>query len=316
MLTDASSELRSAAPSLLMRLGVWLVKRGPDIFPRDPAKVEAFLHQRKPPVGPPLPPRLERRFTVERRALAGQRCITLHPKAGRGAKHILYFHGGGFVLPNVKQHWDLLAARVETTGASVTAALYDLVPEHPAANADRLADAAFAALCETWDARDIALAGDSAGGHMALSLALRLGAAGGSMPGHLVLFAPWLDLTMQDEAMRAVEPHDFMLTIEPLRLLGKVWAEGRDPASPQCSPLYATTQQLAALPPTRIFTGRHDLFIIDSRSFTGRLRAAGVDAKLYEYEAAPHVFMALAATREAKDVFGLVRDFLTRQSTL
>jgi epsilon-lactone hydrolase len=69
-------------------------------------------------------------------------------------------------------------------------------------------------------------------------------------------------------------------------------------------------EDLAALPPTRIWTGRHDIFIVDSRSFLGKLRAAGVDAKLYEYEAAPHVFMAILPTREAKDVIGLVREFI------
>ena len=65
-------------------------------------------------------------------------------------------------------------------------------------------------------------------------------------------------------------------------------------------------EALAALPPTRIWTGRHDLFIIDSRSFLARLVAAGVDARLYEYEAAPHVFMAILPTREAKDALGLL----------
>jgi len=80
---------------------------------------------------------------------------------------------------------------------------------------------------------------------------------------------------------------------------------------PAVSPLYAVPDLLAQLPPTRIWTGRHDIFIIDSRSFLARLRAAGVDAKLYEYEAAPHVFMAITPTREAKDVLGLLRDFLT-----
>ena len=87
-------------------------------------------------------------------------------------------------------------------------------------------------------------------------------------------------------------------------------AGGQDPASAALSPLYAPAEALAALPPTRIWTGRHDLFIVDSRSFVGRLRAAGVDAKLYEYEAAPHVFMAITPTGEAKDVFALLREFL------
>jgi len=84
----------------------------------------------------------------------------------------------------------------------------------------------------------------------------------------------------------------------------------RNPASAEVSPLYTAAEDLALLPPTRIWTGRHDLFIIDSRTFVGKLRAAGVDAKLYEYEAAPHVFMAITPTREAKDVMALLKEFL------
>jgi acetyl esterase/lipase len=87
-------------------------------------------------------------------------------------------------------------------------------------------------------------------------------------------------------------------------------AAGRAIHDPAVSPLYAAPADLAQLPPTRIWTGRHDLFIIDSRSFLGKLRAAGVDAKLYEYEAAPHVFMAILPTREAKDALGLLEAFL------
>jgi acetyl esterase/lipase len=145
---------------------------------------------------------------------------------------------------------------------------------------------------------------------MALTLALRLVRDGGAMPGKLALFAPWLDLGLADPAIAAVEPHDVMLKIGTLRACGALVAEGRAMDDPAVSPLYASTQDLAQLPPTRIFTGRHDIFIIDSRSFLGKLRAAGVDAKLYEYEAAPHVFMAITPTREAKDVFGLLREFL------
>jgi acetyl esterase/lipase len=76
------------------------------------------------------------------------------------------------------------------------------------------------------------------------------------------------------------------------------------------SPLYAPAEALAQLPPTRIWTGRHDLFIIDSRSFLVRLVEAGIDARLYEYEAAPHVFMAILPTREAKDTLRLLTEFI------
>lgn len=310
MLTDASIELRSAAPSLLMRAVKWLVSQRKPIFPKQVSEVEQFLYQRRTPVDAPLPANFPRRFIVERRELLGQPVVTLHPKTGPGEWHMLYFHGGGFVLPLVKEHWAMLGAMVEQCEISVTVPLFALVPEASYAAQDALADAAYAELASSHRADRIILNGDSAGGHMALVLALRLGRAGGAMPGRLALFAPWLDVTMQDEAARAVEPHDIMLRIEPLRSLGAIWAGGRNPASAECSPLYAAAEELAALPPTRIFTGRHDIFIVDSRTFLGKLRAAGVDAKLYEYEGAPHVFMAIPPTREARDVFGLLAEFL------
>ena len=145
---------------------------------------------------------------------------------------------------------------------------------------------------------------------MALSLALRLAKAGGVQAGKLALFAPWLDVTLKDPAMKAVEPHDFMLKLEAVRACGAAWAGERDANSAECSPLYTSKEDLARLPTTRIWTGRHDIFIVDSRTFVGKLVEAGVDAKLYEYEAAPHVFMAITPTRESKDTLKLLREFM------
>jgi len=303
-------ELRSAKPSWLIRLGSWVVSKRPSVFPQTAGAVRGFLEGRKLPVDAPMPTGFERRFTVERWQAAGHECVTLHPKAGKGAKHIVYFHGGGFVLPMFKEHWPLVAALVDFTGASVTVPLYPVAPEATRKAQDAAADAAYVQIASEWAPGDIVLSGDSAGGHMALALALRLVRAGDPLPGKLVLFAPWLDVTMADDAMREVEPHDIMLKVDALRELGKAWASDTDPASPECSPLYTPDSELAQIPPMQIFVGRHDIFVIDSRSFARRLCAAGGEVKLYEYADAPHVFMALTPTREAKDCLGLVRDFL------
>ncbi|MEM7687811.1 MAG: alpha/beta hydrolase [Pseudomonadota bacterium] len=310
MLTDTSIELRSAKPSFAMRAITWLMSKRTPVFPSDAKNVRATFENRKEPLDAPMPASFEGKYQVEHWEAAGEPVVTLHPKSGPGAWHMLYFHGGGFVLPMFKEHWPLAAAMVDRLGCSISLPLYPVVPEHSYSAADAQADAAFATLAAKHDPSKIILNGDSAGGHMALSLALRLAKAGGPQPGKLALFAPWLDVTGADEAMRAVEEHDIMLRVDSLRVCGEMWAGTRDPSSPECSPLYTPTEELALLPPTRIWTGRHDLFIVDSRTFTGRLREAGVDAKLYEYEGAPHVFMAITPTREAKDVFGLLADFL------
>jgi acetyl esterase/lipase len=257
-----------------------------------------------------MPVSFRRDFLVGDWEAEGHPVVTIHPKSGPGAWHMLYFHGGGFVQPMFKVHWPLVAAMIKHCGISVTVPLYPVVPEAPHAAQDAMADAVFAKLTETINPATIILNGDSAGAHMALCLALRLAKAGGPQPGKLALFAPWLDLTLADPAIAAVEPHDIMLKIGTLRACGAMVAGTRDQGSGEVSPLFTAPETLALLPATRIWTGRHDIFIVDSRSFVGKLRAAGVDAKLYEYEAAPHVFMAITPTREAKDVFELLKDFL------
>jgi acetyl esterase/lipase len=310
MLTDSSIELRSGAPSLLMRVIKWVVSRRTPVFPLDEAGFHRTMAGRKLPLDAPMPDAFRTRFAVEERELLGHRVVTLHPKAGPGTWHMLYFHGGGFVKPMFTVHWPLVAEMVKQCGISVTVPLYPVVPEASYAAQDALADAVWADLAARHDPSRIILNGDSAGGHMALALALRLVAAGGAQPGKLALFAPWLDLGLADPAIAAVEPHDVMLKIGTLRACGGLVAAGRALDDPAVSPLYAPAEALSQLPPTRIWTGRHDIFIVDSRSFTGRLRAAGVDAKLYEYEAAPHVFMAILPTREAKDALSLLAEFV------
>ncbi len=310
MLTDTSIELRSEKPSLMMRSVKWLMSKRKSVFPHSADEFRAHMAQRALPKDAAMPASFRTKYHAEEWEAAGQKVITLHPQSGPGTWHMLYFHGGGFVLPMFKEHWPLAAAMIDTCGVSITLPMYEVVPESSHAVQDAVADAAFAKLTETHDPAKIILNGDSAGGHMALSLALRLAKAGGPQPGKLALFAPWLDVTMADPAIAAVEPHDIMLKIGTLRSCGEMFAGDRDPGSAQCSPLFTAKEDLALLPPTRIWTGRHDLFIIDSRTFTGKLRDAGVDAKLYEYEAAPHVFMAIVPTREAKDTMALLKAFV------
>lgn len=310
MPSETATELRSAKPSLMLRAVKWIMARRQPVFPHTAEGFRDYMSGRALPRDAAMPNQFKHKYQVEHWTAAEHPVVTLHPKSGPAGWHMLYFHGGGFIRPMFKEHWPLAAAMVEQCGVSVTLPLYPVVPESSWETQDAVADAAWAKIAESHDPAKIILNGDSAGGHMALALALRLAKAGGPQPGKLALFAPWLDLTLADPAIAQVEPHDIMLKIGTLRACGAMFAGERDPADPECSPLYTSPEELAKLPPTRIWTGRHDLFIVDSRTFTGKLVEAGVDAKLYEYEAAPHVFMAIVPTREAKDCFALLSAFL------
>ncbi len=299
-------DLRFARPSLAMRLGERVVAMQNSEF----KGAEGFadrVARRPPPSDAPMPDAFNDRFDVERWRSEGQDVITLHPEGGKGDWHIIYFHGGGFYLPMFKEHWPLVASLAEATGASISVPLYKVVPEHDYRPATDLADAVYERVKADWGDDRIALCGDSAGGNLALSLAIQRREAGKSLPARLIPFAPWLDMAMKDEAARAIEPSDVILGIDALRVMGEWWAGERGTGHPHASPLYA---DLEGLPPIAIFQGRHDVFTVDARSFTAEAAAAGVPVALYEYEGAPHVYMALTFTREAKDTFALVKRFL------
>jgi len=306
MSSPENFELRFSSPSLRMRIGEWVVGKQNSDF-KDASQVEAEFAKRPPPVDAPMPEKFNTRFQVERWTAEEQEVVTLHPKAGKGEWHILYFHGGGFALPMFKEHWPLVAAMIDATGASISVPLYKVVPENDYHPANRLMHAAYEKIAGEWGDERVALCGDSAGGNMALSLAIQRRDAGQSLPGRIIPFAPWLDLGMADPATRAIEKFDVMLGVDPLRVMGKWWAGDRPVDHPHVSPLYA---ELSGLPPIAIFQGRHDIFVVDCRTFADKARDAGDAIKLYEYEGGPHVYMALTFTREAKDTFKLVKQFL------
>lgn len=307
-----TNETRTQRPSLLMRFTSWMISRKEPPFPRTAEGSRDYLSGRVMPRDAPMPAGFEKRYQIERWRAEEQDVVTLHPKSGPGAWHMIYFHGGGFVEAMFKEHWPLVAALVDRCGLSVTVPLYHVAPEAGYKPMERLADTVFAELSGKHDAPKIILCGDSAGGHMALSLALRLTAKGGPQPGKLALFSPWLDITMQDPASAMVEPDDIMLRIATLRVMGEAWAGDRNPKGPACSPLFAEDSELAKLPPTAIFVGTHDVFVADCRTFADRLAKSGVDTALYEYGGAPHVYMAVTFTRESHDTLRLLKEFLAK----
>lgn len=114
------------------------------------------------------------------------------PRAGgTPRKIVLYCHGGGYTTGNLGYARPLAAKLAQGTGCPVLAFEYRLAPEHPYPAALKDAEKAWNYLMhQGWGAADVVLAGDSAGGNMALELVMRLRAEGRRLPGQLVLFSP------------------------------------------------------------------------------------------------------------------------------
>lgn len=293
-------------PSFRLKLAKALFGLLPAPFP-EASEMRAKLAKRNPPQAAPMPRAVEKQFVVEKQDHWGVPVYHLIPRENRSEWQIVYLHGGGYVNPLHAVHWGVLRALGKATGATITLPLYPLAPEHDYKPArDLVLDIYEHVRVENPGAK-IALAGDSAGGNFALGTAFRLRDAGQPMPDALVLFSPWMDLTLADERARAIEPDDIMLTVDRLRICGEMWAGGDDPAREDLSPLYA---DLSDLPPTAIFQGTHDILQVDARSFAARAEAEGHAVSYYEYEGAFHDLMIATFTREAQHCFVRVGEFL------
>jgi acetyl esterase/lipase len=233
--------------------------------------------------------------------------ITVTPRIGTSTWNLMYLHGGGYIFPLLPPHWTIVRALIEATGAAVTLPLYPLAPEHDHRPAWAMVDAVYDELLQEGAGKRLALVGDSAGANFALSVAIRRRNSGATLPDRLILFSPWLDLTLSDPAAREVEHRDGILAVDGAIQCGRWWAAEKDPRLPEFSPLYA---DLAGLPAMALFQGTNDIFIADARSFKARATAQGAGLHYYEYEGAYQVFIGARSTRESRDVYRRVAAFL------
>jgi acetyl esterase/lipase len=203
---------------------------------------------------------------------------------------VLYLHGGGYTTGSPATHRALTGHLAAHCGARVFAADYRLAPEHPFPAALDDAVAAWRGLQgEGRDAGAIAIAGDSAGGGLAVATALRLRELGEPLPRALVLFSPWVDLSL--DQLPPAPPGEVMLTLPWVRACAQSYAASADPRHPLISPVGA---DLRGLPPTLIQVGTDELLLPDSRRLQACLQSAGVNSQLQEFPRRWHVFQANA----------------------
>ncbi|TQN37539.1 acetyl esterase/lipase [Blastococcus colisei] len=272
---------RPQVPVRAMRAGVRALVR-PVLGPRVPVGIQRrWLHM----VTRPTP--LAEGVTIRSGRLGRRPAETLVPADGDPGTALLYLHGGGFTTGSPATHRALATHLAAASGATAHVLDYRLAPEHPFPAA---LDDVLAAYRELLDrgvtpART-ALAGDSAGGWLALTAALRLRDAGDPAPAALGLISPWLDLT---GSAWPDDRTDAMLRPAWLRRCARDFGSGTDPA--ELAPLDA---RLAGLPPITMHVGSEEILLEDAVRLAHRARAAGVPVDLRRLDGMWHVAHASA----------------------
>jgi monoterpene epsilon-lactone hydrolase len=204
---------------------------------------------------------------------------------------VIYYHGGGFFFGSSRSHRVIATHLARTSGAAVLAADYRLAPEHPAPAAH---DDAFAvykwALAQGYDSSAIALTGDSAGGNLALSVAVRAKKEGLPQPGALVLMSPALDLASVGDSHHSVTDAP-LLTPGLMQLFNAVYVGAGDRKSELVTPFYS---DFTGLPPTLVQVGSWEILRDDSVTVVERLKAAGVSAELKVFDGMVHSWQLFA----------------------
>jgi acetyl esterase/lipase len=198
---------------------------------------------------------------------------------------MLYLHGGGYFACSPQTHRPITGAYARA-GIKVFAADYRLAPEHPFPAALDDALAAYRGMINSGiPPAKLAIAGDSAGGGLALATLLAVKQAGLPMPACGILFSPWTDLAGTGESLVTNRDRDPMLVSERLREGGDIYLNGADPKNPLASPLYG---DLTGLPPMLIQVGDGEILRDDSTRLATRAKAAGVTVKLEIWQNMPH----------------------------
>ena len=240
-------------------------------------------------------------------------CEWLQAPASGASRVLLYLHGGGYVAGGLDSHRELAWRLAEAAGLMVLLVDSPLAPEHPfPAALDQVTQCYRALLEQGYEAGDIALGGDSAGGGLALALLLNLKNRGLPLPYRAILLSPWVDLTLSGDSMVTNVGTDVMLTPRGLTKMAGFYLSERDAKAPLASPIFG---DLSGLPPLLVHVSDTELLLSDAQRLVAAVELQGGSVELTIWPRMPHVFQLLAARiPEGKQAIAALGEFLAKRA--
>ena len=225
---------------------------------------------------------------------------------------IFYLHGGAYAIGTAASSVGLASELARRTGAAAVSVDYRLAPEHPHPAAVDDAVAAYTGLLDSGvSASRIAIAGESAGGGLAIAALVALRDRAVALPAAGALMSPWADLTLSGTSLHTKADLDPALTPAGLARRADDYAPHGDRHHGLISPVFA---DLRGLPPLLIQAGSHEILLDDAIRLAGRAAADDVDVTLEVTPGVPHVFQGFAAMLdEGADALSRAGRFLARR---
>lgn len=244
-------------------------------------------------------------LTVSSHLVANRPVYTLSPANISSPRFtLLYFHGGAYYNQFAPSHWRLMGTLCRKLNAQVVTPDYPLTPEYCYRDVFRMLQPLYRELANT--DRPIAVMGDSAGGGLALAISQYAMEAGLPLPARIDLLSPWLDLTMTDPRIEALDAVDPFLEPDSGRQICRWYSGGDDPRQYRTSPLYGP---LKGLPPISIYTGTRDILNADAHALRARLARENQPCTFHEETGMIHTWMLFPCAEGNRTVAQLVKSF-------
>lgn len=257
-----------------------------------------------------LPPRgLTARYRVATYEIEDRPVYQVQPRDHLPVQHVFYLHGGAYVAPIVRLHWNFLSRLMRNLPCQLTVPLYGLAPRYTYKDAFIFLTKVYRNLLEKNSPQNIIFMGDSSGGGLVLAFAQALRDIRLPQPGSIVMLSPWLDITASHPEMTGIEKRDPILAIRGAQEAGRIWAGGADPRIPQLSPINGSLRGLA---PLCLLTGTDDILLPDARVLRDKAAVERHPLCYLEYPSMFHAWMLLGSLPESKKALQDIVDYVRK----
>jgi acetyl esterase/lipase len=253
------------------------------------------------PVSSAPPGSLARSVDITRMIIAGWPIYVVAPRGTEPTKRGLYLHGGSYVYEIAPQHWTLIADLVASTGIAMTVPVFPLAPAETANTiVPKVADLAQTLVTEV-GAENVSLLGDSAGGGMALAVAMLLRDRGLPPLHATILISPWLDISGTDPELAVLDPRDPWLAVPGAVAAGGLYRGDLAVTDPLVSPINGSLDRLG---PVTMFSGTRDILNADAHRLAEKSAGTGIALDFHEAPEMIHVYplLPIPEAEAARDV--------------
>jgi len=246
-----------------------------------------------------LPRSLLRNFNIQEVTQNNRKVWTISPEEGKSDVVILYLHGGAYMGNILKQHWDLIEQLINKTNATIVIPDYPLAPDEACKETYGFILDLYTRLMNDYPIKRIIFMGDSAGGGLALGFVQKLRNENIKQPDEVILFSPWLDLTMSNPYLQILDKGDKLLSIEGLKSAGQKYAGNLNLKDYRVSPIYGDLTGMCRI---SIFTGTKDILNADAQKCKQLMKDQQISFNYFEYPNMFHDWVIITSLKESCDV--------------